>query len=198
MNILALSPHTDDVELGAGGSLSRWKAEGATILSVAFSTGDSKTGSSGAEFMAACDILGAEGMLLAHRSRYFHDTRQDILGELERIRDQFHPDLVLCHTTSDVHQDHQVVTREAIRAFKTCSLLGYGTMWSTRNAVLNYYVRLTQANIERKLRLLACYQSQQESRHYFRLSVVLGRLHVHGARIKTEYAEAFEVIRWVE
>ena len=44
MNILALSPHTDDAELGAGGTLARFAEEGHTVTVVAFSTGNRQTG----------------------------------------------------------------------------------------------------------------------------------------------------------
>jgi len=197
LNILALSPHTDDVELGAGASLSRWKAEGHTILSVAFSTGSPMGGSSSAEFMAACAVLGVEGRLLAHRSSHFFDTRQDILGEMERLRDEFNPDLVLVHATGDKHQDHEVVTTEALRAFKTCSILGYETAWSSGNTAPTCYVRVKEVSVDRKMKMLYCYQSQQ-GRHYFNPGVVLGQLSYRGAQVKVKYAEAFQVIRWVQ
>ena len=36
--VLVLSPHTDDGELGAGGTIARWIGEGKDIYYVAFST----------------------------------------------------------------------------------------------------------------------------------------------------------------
>ena len=35
--VLALSPHTDDVEFGAGGTVAKWVEAGKTIYYVAFS-----------------------------------------------------------------------------------------------------------------------------------------------------------------
>ena len=36
--VLVMSPHTDDAELGCGGTMARWIGEGAELFTAAFST----------------------------------------------------------------------------------------------------------------------------------------------------------------
>jgi len=38
--VLALSPHTDDIELGCGGTMARWMDDGAAMFTAAFSTAE--------------------------------------------------------------------------------------------------------------------------------------------------------------
>lgn len=199
MNILALSPHTDDVELGAGGALARYVEEGHTVTVVAFSTGNPVDGSSTAEMAAAMAALGIEQWdVYGFRCRSYHDQRAGILEELERLRGRIEPDLVFCPSLNDTHQDHVALTREAIRAFRQTSILAYELL---RNWVTpfepTHYVRLEEKHLEAKIKALACYETQQH-RPYFGEQIMRGLAIVRGVQIGAQYAEAFEVLRWVE
>lgn len=199
MNILSLSPHTDDSELGAGASLSRWRREGEEITIVAFSTGSKITGSSETEQALAADVLSVpyeyhcypDGHLLEYRQHICDFMYQDLNARLQ-------PDLVLVPSRGNVHQDHQVITAEALRVFRNCSILGYELPWGD---VLPFhpqlYVRVTMADVELKMLALEKYASQVAQRLYFQPRIVRAQLNMRGVQVKAEYAEAFEVIRWV-
>lgn len=200
MNILALSAHTDDAEQGAGGFLARAVERGDNVTTVAFSTGNFETGSNWDEYKQAADVLGIDRM--DHRAwefyygtRTFPAQRQAILNHLVGMVEQLAPDLVLVPATTDIHQDHQVITAEAMRAFRTCSIIGYELPWCNYEFKPTMYVALTAEQMEKKRAALACYESQQ-SRHYFD-DCVTNLARVRGMQIKVEFAEAFEVIRWV-
>ena len=115
--VLALSPHTDDVELGAGGTLSRLTREGAEITVLALSAPDNVLR---AEFEASIEILRPHSVeILDFETRKFPQNRQKILQRLYDYGQQNNQDLVLTPSTFDKHQDHQVVTQEAARAFQS-------------------------------------------------------------------------------
>jgi len=199
MNILALSPHTDDAELGAGGVLARYVEDGHTVKVVAFSTGNPVDGASTPEMAGAMAALGVKQWdVYGFRCRYYHDQRAGVLEELERLRGRFAPDLVFCPSLNDTHQDHVAVTCEVLRAFRYSSILAYELL---RNTVVpfepTHYVKLTETHIEAKIAALQCYESQHH-RPYFDERVTRGLAVVRGMQVGTKYAEAFEVLRWVE
>lgn len=198
MNILALSPHTDDAELGAGGTLARFVEEGHAVAVAALSTGNSETGSNRAEFEAAMDALGVGTYeLYSYETREFSAARQHILDRLVMLRARFVPDLVLVPCTAERHQDHGVVTAEAVRAFRDCCMLGYGSLRShTLPITWLYFVRLEERHLERKLAAVACYRSQAD-KVYTDATGIRALAQVHGIRVGAEYAEAFEVLKWV-
>ena len=191
--VLALSPHTDDVELGAGGTVARLVEEGAEVRLIAFSLGDAGHN----EPNAAAEVLGIEASPAAGLlpTRRFNDHRQSILEVLTGERKAFNPDLVLCPSSFDFHQDHEVIRAEALRAFRTCTILGYELPWSCRGFDAQCLAGLSNEHLQRKVSAVRCYQSQADKSYtniLYELAVVRG---MQGGR--TQYAEAFEVIRWV-
>jgi LmbE family N-acetylglucosaminyl deacetylase len=208
MNILIESPHTDDAELGCGGSIIKFVEEGHNILWAVFSTAEDSVPESmprdilRSEFLIAARSLGLNDenfMIFDFRVRRFQERRQDLLEELVKIRAKFHPDLVLMPSLNDFHQDHQVVSSETVRAFKiNSSIIGYELPWNQVNSTTNMFIRLDRHHIERKYNLLENYNSQfVKRRNYFSKEYVTGLARVRGTQCNAEYAEAFEVIRWI-
>ena len=196
--ILALSPHTDDIELGCGGTLKKLKEEGAEIhvvnmcLAKPLSEGDITN-----EFkdsMKLLDIDWCEMMSLPVRNLYKH--RQEILDFLIKIHHNNHYDLVFCHSTHDLHQDHQTVTTEAIRAFKKTSILGYELPWNCLRFSTDIFIPLEEKHIAFKKKLLECYKTQQD-RPFMAKQYVYDMARTRGLQINKDYAESFECIRLI-
>lgn len=96
-----------------------------------------------------------------------------------------------------MHQDHQVVYIEALRAFKkTSCILGYEHPWNNLTFQTILFVPLQKRHIERKIQALQRYKSQ-DFRKYMQKEFILSLAKVRGTQIETEFAEAFEVIRWI-
>ena len=136
--ILVLAPHTDDGELGCGGSIARFCREKREVHYVAFSTCKKSlpSGSSPDTLEKECKLavkeLGMDqGKLLFFdfEVREFDTKRQEILEELVSLNKSIQPDLVIIPSANDIHQDHQVMHNEALRAFNKSSLLGYELPW---------------------------------------------------------------------
>lgn len=127
--ILALSPHTDDAEIGCGGTLSKFKKKGCYIRLIAFSWCNLE--SLKVEISESAKVLGIDNLdILDYPRRNFFLERQNILNFLYDIATSEDFDLILVPSTSDLHQDHQVICQEAIRAFKTSSIWGYEMPWN--------------------------------------------------------------------
>ena len=191
--VLALSPHTDDVELGAGGTVAWLVEEGAEVTLVAFSKGTARE----QESDAAATCLGAESIaVLGYNTRHFSEYRQGILQYMIDIGESERPDLVLCPSSFDLHQDHEVIRREALRAFRTCTILGYELPWSCRQFDAGFLLDIEERHLLTKIDAVECYRSQA-AKAYTSALFLESLARVRGVQRGTEYAEAFEVIRWV-
>lgn len=193
MKILAFAPHPDDIELGCGGSISKWIKEGHHVHAVSLSSRSTDE----REFENGCNVLG-----ITSRERHeflvrrFHQSRQLVLDRMLEIGRRIKPDLVIIPSTSDTHQDHQVVRDEGFRAFKRVSLIGYEMPQNNLGFNTNMFVRLTKEDIDKKYQALSCYESQ-DGRPYLTKSFIESLARVRGMQAGSEFAETFEVIRWV-
>lgn len=205
MNILILSPHTDDAELGAGGYIARLLEEGHYLKFIVFSTAkesnDINNDILAVEFQAVIDKLGIEtnqAMVYSYTVRRLNESRQDVLEILYAEKDKFMPDLVIGPSVHDCHQDHIVVANEMIRAFRTCSsIISYELPRNHLTFNNQYYVPLEERHIQKKLDILSCYQSQVKKRDYFDEEYIRGLARSRGVQICRKYAEVYEVIRWI-
>jgi len=203
--VLIVSPHTDDAELGCGGTISRLVRTGHEVSVAAFSLAKESLPPGSApnrlqgEFMCAMQILGVEPQrTFVHDFpvRHFSEHRQEVLDELVELRRKLLPEVVFVTSSTDVHQDHQVVRNEALRCFKDNTLMCYELPWNSLSFTAQAFVVLDQQHLDRKCTALRAYESQFElQRPYFDKEFVCGWAKLRGMQIRTAYAEAFEVVR---
>lgn len=207
-NILILSPHTDDAEIGCGGTIIRFLEEKKNILWVAFSTAEDSIPdgmpkniltTEFKEVMQKLNLKESNYMINHFKVRNLMEHRQEILDMLISIKKSFKPDLVIGPSLNDFHQDHSVIANEMIRAFKTsASIICYELPWNHIRFDTQFFVSLTSEQIEYKINLLETYKSQYKiDRHYFSAEFVKGLAATRGSQIAEKYAEAFEVVRWI-
>jgi len=203
--VIVLAPHTDDGEFGCGGTLARLVENGSTVYYAAFSICEDSVPAGFArdilatEVREAIQVLGLHpGHLLVYRYpvRRLPQHRQEILEELVRLRREIEPDLVLLPSADDIHQDHQTVSQEGQRAFKHTSILGYEMPWNTLSFTAAAFVHLEARHIDKKVGALEKYRSQQH-RNYAARDLMRSLARVRGLQAGVEYAEAFQVIRWM-
>lgn len=203
--ILILSPHTDDGELGCGGSIAKFIEESKEIYYVAFSTAEASVPNGfpknilEIEVKEATSILGIKPdnlIIYKFQVRKLNYVRQEILEELVRIKRDINPDLIFIPSPNDLHQDHQTVAMEGMRAFKGSSILGYELLWNNITFSTQAFIKLEQRHIEKKIEALKSYKSQSH-RNYMKEEFIWSLARTRGVQINTEYAESFEVIRWV-
>lgn len=194
MNILVLAPHTDDSEFGCGGTIAKLARHGARVHVLAFSSCDVPELKQ--ECQQACAILGAQVEVLNFPVRRFNEQRQDILEAMIRFGRKVEPHTVFLPNTDDVHQDHQVVAAEALRAFKRCNLLGYELPWNSYRMESAAYSVLEEEHVAAKIDAMLCYKSQSE-RPYASGNFIRSLATVRGTAIGTIYAECFQSIRQI-
>ena len=87
--------------------------------------------------------------------RTFPERRQDILEQLVELWEELRPDAVFQPSHHDVHQDHQTIAQEGLRAFKRTTVLGYEIPWNNFDFAYGAYIALEQRHLEKKMAALA-------------------------------------------
>ena len=204
LNILFLAPHTDDVELGCGATLARCLEDKANVHVAAFSTAQQslpegmEVDTLKKEFYAAMghyDIPNEHLHVFDFQVRRLNDKRQEVLDQLVMLKNKIDPDIIFTPSSNDQHQDHQVINRETLRAFKSKTIFGYELPWNNLEFSTDIFFSLEQRHIDKKLQALGEYKSQIiKNRGYFNNDFILSLAKVRGAQKNTKYAEAFEVL----
>ncbi len=203
--VLVLAPHTDDGELGAGGTISKLIENNAEVFYVAFSTAEDSVPAHlpkdilKTEVKAATKALGIKPenlIIYDYKVRNLNYRRQDILENLITLRAQIKPDLVLMPSLHDIHQDHLTIAQEGLRAFKTTTIMGYELIWNNLTFNTTSFVNLERRHVEKKSQALTMYDSQK-GRDYISEDFIFALARTRGVQIGTEYAESFEVVRWI-
>ena len=202
---LVLAPHTDDGEFGCGGTMARLVDQGVEVRYVAFSIATKSLPEGFAPDTLAREVREAtaelgipDGSLDVHdfEVRTFPVHRQDILELLIGLWEEWGPDIVFQPSLHDVHQDHQVIAAEGLRAFKRTTILGYEIPWNNFDFAYQAYVSLQQAHVDRKVAALSRYASQQH-RRYSDPEYIRNVARTHGINVNRDFAEVFEVYRVV-
>lgn len=203
--ILILAPHTDDGEFGCGASIAKFIEEGAEVYYAAFSVCEESVPEGWPkdilerEVKAATQALGIKEeclLLYKYKVRHFYHRRQDILEDLVLLQRKIKPQLVFMPTVRDLHQDHQVVANEGLRAFKQTTILAYEMPWNNIQFSTQTFIKLEKRHLQTKINALHKYESQKH-RPYASEKFISSMACMRGVSIGTEFAEAFEVVRWI-
>jgi len=203
--VFVLAPHTDDGELGAGGTIAKLIENGANVYYFAFSTAEESVPEGHPKDILKTEVINAtqklgikrENVIIFHyQVRKLNYARQEILEELIKHKKIIMPDLVLMPSLHDIHQDHSTIAQEGLRAFKNCTILGYELIWNNLTFNTTSFVKLSEKNVQCKVNALKEYKSQ-EGRSYMSEDFIFSLAKIRGVQIGTTYAESFEVLRWI-
>lgn len=203
---LVISTHTDDAELGCGGTMSRLIDDGKEVFYVALSNCKNaipagfKKDMLNKECLNATSILGIKKnkvFIFELENKIFPHIRDKVFEILEKLNKEIKPDTVLIPSQNETHQDHRTVAKESIRAFRgNVNILCYEQPWNNLSFNTKFYVELEKQNIDKKLAALKAYKTQLvQKKVYFEEDFIVGLARVRGTQIGTKYAEAFEVIK---
>jgi len=198
--VLFLGAHPDDIELGCG-ALLHHIARQTDVLCVTLSDNQKNPDLSKVkdEHFAAMSVLGVpkEKIILGpFTTRVFPDSRQDILEYFLKLRKDFKPDLIFIHSKQDVHQDHNTMTGEALRAFRGITVLGFDVVRSSYGFFPDFLAEVTEEDVNKKIEALSCYETYRD-RYYFNSELTRSIMIRHGALAECLFAEGFDILRIV-
>jgi LmbE family N-acetylglucosaminyl deacetylase len=203
LRLVALGAHSDDIEIGSGGTLLRLAAENriASARLVVFSADPSR--SSEATMAARAFLPGVAELEVEvgdARDGYFPAQYAAIKDRIERIKAGPAPDIVISPRLDDRHQDHRLVAELAWNTFRDAVILEYEIpKWEGDLGSPNLYVPLTRAIADRKADLLLASFPTQGRRDWFTRETFSGLTRLRGieCRASEGQAEAFHARKLV-
>jgi LmbE family N-acetylglucosaminyl deacetylase len=146
--------------------------------------------------MKALGVAEEKIILGPFTTRVFPDSRQEILEYFLKLRRDFQPDLIFVHSQHDIHQDHNVMTAEALRAYRGITVLGFDVVRSSYGFFPHFLVEVTEEDVDAKIKALAEYKTYRD-RYYFNAELTRSIMVRHGALAERPFAEGFDILRIV-
>jgi len=198
--VLFLGAHPDDIELGCGALLHHIIKQ-TDILCVTLSDNQNnpdlkKVKDEHYESMATLGVPEEKIVLGPFTTRVFPNARQEILEYFLKLRKDFKPDLIFVHSRQDVHQDHNTMTDEALRAFRGITVLGFDVVRSSYDFFPHFLVEVTAEDVNKKIEALSKYETYRD-RYYFNSELTRSIMMRHGALAECSFAEGFDILRIV-
>lgn len=207
MKVLAVGAHYDDAELGCSGTLINHvkKGDDVTIVVVTNSAYNDSTGNevrgrdvAVQEGQEAAGLIGARLICLEYNT-FEVPFDEALTKEFIRIISEFEIDTVYSQWTHDVHRDHQYTGRCALMAARHVPrFLMYRSNYYDSDQVFrgNFYSDISDA-FDTKIEVIKAHKSELERVRYKWIDFFTNQNANEGHKIGVEYAECFEVVRYL-
>lgn len=197
LSVLCLGAHSDDIEIGAGGTLLSLIEKGVKLdilWCVLSGAGDREREAlnSATDFLSGATNTKVE--ITTFRDGFFPEQGEQIKSWFEVLKTRVDPDVILTHRRDDAHQDHREVCRLTWNTFRDHCILEYEIpKWDGDLGQPNVYLPIPARIIERKISLLNNHFGSQRSKHWFDAETFRGLARLRGmeCRAPERYAEAF-------
>ena len=198
--ILAVGAHPDDIEIGVGGTLKKFKGHGEKLYSIIMTRGENGNHCPEmSEAEASASMLGLEDLVFLDFKDTFIPYNGKSVQKLEEYIKKINPSIIYTHTSHDRHQDHQNTSKIIQSASRFIPNVFLFDSPSTSNEFApNYFEDITQT-IDQKIEMLGKYHSQVE-KGIVDLDLIKAQARVWGRKNRqineeVNFAEAFEVYR---
>lgn len=197
LSVLCLGAHSDDIEIGAGGTILNWIAAGVRlhahwcVLSANGPRAEEARASAEA-FLAGAAAIKIE--LGNFQDGYFPYRGAEVKDWIEDLKKRTAPDVILTHRRDDAHQDHREVSKLTWNSFRDHIILEYEIpKWDGDFGQPNAYMPIPATILERKIELLHKHFGTQRSKDWFDAETFrsLARLRGMESRAPEHYAEGF-------
>lgn len=198
LRVLCLGAHSDDIEIGCGGTVLRLCELYPRISFdwVVFSGDGARADEArrGAELFLGDALRRANVAVLGFRDGFFPDQWSAIKEYFEALKAEVQPDLILTHRRADLHQDHRVIAELTWNTFRGHLVLEYeiakydGDLGSP-----NVFVPLDAGIRQRKVEYLMTAFATQRDKRWFTEETFLGLMRLRGIECAAAegYAEGF-------
>jgi LmbE family N-acetylglucosaminyl deacetylase len=195
--ILCLGAHSDDIEIGCGGTILKLLGEipGAELRWIVLGA----TGQRANEAVASANLFLAnarkkEIVVKGFRDGFFPYIGGEIKQFFEELKHDYAPDLILTHYRNDLHQDHRVISELTWNTFRNHLILEYEIVkYDGDMGAPNFFMPLNDALCRRKIaNILQAFGSQRD-KQWFTQDTFVAMLRLRGLECNApdKYAEAF-------
>jgi LmbE family N-acetylglucosaminyl deacetylase len=196
VNILCLGAHSDDIEIGCGGTLLELRKAALTVRFhwVVFSAAGRRARE--AQKGAALFTEGCEKQVAIKdfRDGFLPYSGSAVKDAFEDLKAAVDPDLIFTHWQGDAHQDHRLISELTWNTFRNHLILEYEIpKYDGDMGRPNVFMPLELSSCERKVdHLFAAFESQC-AKPWFARETFLGLMRLRGmeSNAASGYAEAF-------
>jgi LmbE family N-acetylglucosaminyl deacetylase len=193
--LLFLGAHSDDIEIGSGGTVLKLlqRFPKASVFWVVFGA----DGERAREAVSSADRFlkdaGEKRVIVKDfRESYFPYVGAEIKEFFEDLKQAFDPDLVVTHYREDLHQDHQAICNLTWNTFRNHTILEYEIpKWDGDLGRPNTYVPLSPEICRKKVHYILESFPSQTKKQWFTEDTFLSLMRLRGVESHEYYAEAF-------
>src|SRR6185436_19317594 len=196
LRVLCVGAHCDDIEIGCGGTLLRFIAEGWKLDVRWVVLCSNQTRGEEAQASAKSFLAGATSEISIERFRdgFLPYTGPPVKEYFEELKKMPSPDVVFTHHRADLHQDHRLVCDLTWNTFRDHLILEYEIpKFDGDLGMPNFFVHLDEMTARRKTELVLKHFASQRAKHWFTEDTFMGLMRLRGveSRSPTRYAEGF-------
>lgn len=197
LRVLCLGSHSDDIEIGCGGSILRLAAEytNLDVTWVVFSAAGDRAAEAGRSAEAYLkNIQNKQIVLKEFRDGYFPAHGPAIKDVFEELKAEITPDIIFSHYRNDLHQDHRQINELTWNTWRNHFILEYEIpKYDGDLGNPNFFVNLNDDHRQKKIDLLMLFFQTQANKHWFSPDTFNALMRLRGIECKspTGYAEAF-------
>jgi LmbE family N-acetylglucosaminyl deacetylase len=197
LTVLCLGAHSDDIEIGCGGTILRLAEEHpqAVFHWVVFSAqGERETEARRAAALFAGDNIANEPVLKSFPDGFLPYVGAEVKTAFEELKKSISPDVIFCTSRQDSHQDHRLVADLTWNTFRNHLILEYEIpKYDGDMGRPNAFVPLPANLYQKKIRNLLEVFESQHTKPWFEESTFLSIMRLRGMECNAPsgYAEAF-------
>jgi len=197
IRLLVLGAHSDDIEIGCGGTVLRLleesgEAEVRWVVFAAHGVRAKEAKESARRFLKKA--RSREIVLKSFRDGFFPYDGAEIKAFFEQMKGTFEPDLILTHFRHDLHQDHRIISELTWNTYRDHAILEYEIVkYDGDLDSPNFFVYLDEDICRRKITILEeCFASQR-NRRWFAPETFQSLMRIRGVESNAPslYAEGF-------
>jgi LmbE family N-acetylglucosaminyl deacetylase len=194
LKILCLGAHSDDIEIGCGGTILRLcESHPVEIVWVVFSAGkirEQEAKKSANLFLK--DSSAKQVIIKNFRNGFFPYTTVEIKEYFEELKEICNPDAIFTHYSKDLHQDHRLISDLTWNTFRNHWILEFEIpKYDGDLGAPNVFFELNEDTCLKKCNhIIQCFKTQKE-KHWFTSDTFLSLMRLRGVESVTRYAEAF-------
>jgi LmbE family N-acetylglucosaminyl deacetylase len=197
LRLLAIGAHSDDIEIGCGGTILKLiEQEALSEVCWVVLTGDSERAAEARRSADALlgDVPGGRVILEDFREGHFPYDGAEIKTFFEELKAELSPDVILTHQRLDLHQDHRVTCELTWNTFRDHLILEYEIpKYDGDMGAPNVFVPLDESLCRTKIDHLMKHFASQSSKRWFKEELFSALLRLRGMECNSpsSYAEAF-------
>ena len=197
LKMLCLGAHSDDIEIGCGGTILRLQQENQNleVMWVVFSASGDRENEAIKSANSFLENVGNKHILTyKHRDGFFPYIATEIKDSFEELKNKFSPDIVFTHYRDDRHQDHRLISDLTWNTFRNHFILEYEIpKYDGDFGTPNFFTLLNEEICKKKVELILKYFQTQKEKHWLTDETLYSVLRLRGIESgrDSRYAEGF-------